>query len=323
MPDTSEAADLTTLIRAATLAPSSHNTQPWIFQVQDQRVRLFADRTRALPANDPDDRELTISCGCALLNLRVAADAAGLNMRLRCLPYPHDSDLLAEIELLSARRDSHELAALALAIPRRRTYRKRFADRAVSDSAIGELTKVAEAEGAIFHRFALPNERAAVARLISDGDVVQWSDVNWRRELAQWMHARHQGDGLTVPDLIAPVAQAVVKNFNIGSRVAARDRRLAEASPMLAVVATASDGAVQWLRAGQALERVLLVAAHNGLQASFLNQPIQVDSLRPKLQAMIPGRPFPQILLRIGFPTGQVAAAPRRELSEVFETAMD
>ena len=36
-----------------------------------ETVELLADRTRALPVNDPQDRELTISCGCALFNLRV------------------------------------------------------------------------------------------------------------------------------------------------------------------------------------------------------------------------------------------------------------
>ncbi|WP_229440580.1 hypothetical protein [Massilia sp. BSC265] len=55
------------------LAPSSHNTQPWLFRMAESSIDLFADRTRALPVNDPDDRELTISCGCALMHLRIAA----------------------------------------------------------------------------------------------------------------------------------------------------------------------------------------------------------------------------------------------------------
>jgi len=53
------------LLDAAILAPSSHNTQPWRFAVRERTIDLYADRTRALPVNDPDDRELTISrCGC-------------------------------------------------------------------------------------------------------------------------------------------------------------------------------------------------------------------------------------------------------------------
>lgn len=61
------------MLARAIRAPSSHNTQPWLFDCRDERIDLLADRTRALPANDPEDRELTISCGCALMTLRVAA----------------------------------------------------------------------------------------------------------------------------------------------------------------------------------------------------------------------------------------------------------
>ena len=56
----------------AVLAPSSHNSQPWHFVLQDDSVLVCADRTRALPVVDPFDRELVISCGAALFNLRVA-----------------------------------------------------------------------------------------------------------------------------------------------------------------------------------------------------------------------------------------------------------
>ena len=61
--------ELRPLVAQAVLAPSSHNTQPWLWLLLEGSVTLFADRTRALPVNDPDDRELTMSCGAALLNL--------------------------------------------------------------------------------------------------------------------------------------------------------------------------------------------------------------------------------------------------------------
>ena len=61
----------------AVLAPSGHNTQPWRFRFDDDAIELHADRTRALPVIDPDDREMTISCGTALLHLRLALEHAG------------------------------------------------------------------------------------------------------------------------------------------------------------------------------------------------------------------------------------------------------
>ena len=60
------------LLRYAILAPSSHNTQPWLFSLQDRCVEIYADRSRSLRVTDPDDRQLTIAGGCALSNLRGA-----------------------------------------------------------------------------------------------------------------------------------------------------------------------------------------------------------------------------------------------------------
>jgi hypothetical protein len=148
----------------------------------------------------------------------------------------------------------------------------------------------------------------------------QWANPSWRRELAAWMHPRRRGDGLTVPSLAAPVTQLVVRTFDLGGGVGAKDRELAEASPLLAVLCTEGAQPRDWLLAGQALERVLLVACRHGLQASYLNQPIQVVSLRPKLQDLVGGG-FPQILLRLGHPVDVVPAAPRREVADVIEEA--
>ena len=64
-----------TLLAAATAAPSLHNTQPWRFHIEDTVVQLWADATRQLRQADPSGRALHVSCGAALLNLRVAAVA--------------------------------------------------------------------------------------------------------------------------------------------------------------------------------------------------------------------------------------------------------
>src|SRR3954452_10186304 len=61
------------LLRYAVLAPSSRNTQPWMFRITAEGVDIFADFTRRLLTIDPDDRELLMSVGAAITNFRVAA----------------------------------------------------------------------------------------------------------------------------------------------------------------------------------------------------------------------------------------------------------
>ena len=313
MPDRSS---LERLAAAAVRAPSSHNTQPWIFEADGDRLRLLADRTRALPVNDPEDRELTVSCGCALFNLRAAAAAEGLGTRLTVLPEDDDPDLLAILSFEGAPEAA--LADLAAAIGTRRTFRKAFAERPVPDETRAALAAAAEAEGAWFDVVGEEERRDALATLVEEGDATQWDDPRWRRELAAWMHPRRQGDGLSLPGVAVPLARFAVRRIDLGGRVGAHDGELARTAPLLAVLGTTGDEEADWLAAGQALERVLLAAAMAGLQASYLNQPVQVAELRTRLAALCRPGGAPQTVLRLGYPTSDAPEAPRRPLPEVF-----
>jgi hypothetical protein len=307
------------LVAQAVLAPSSHNTQPWAWQLREGVAKLFADRTRALPVNDPDDRELTISCGCALMNLRVAAAAAGLAIEVTLRPDVHDADCLAGVALRHAPPHAAD-AALFAAVAQRRTYRKRFAARAVPLDVVGVLATAAQREGAWLQVLARDAARKAAAALVAEGDALQWADPRWRRELAAWMHPRRRGDGLALPALALPLAHAVVRTFDMGHGVGAKDQQLADESPLLVVIGTAGDRERDWLAAGQALQHVLLVACMHRLQASYLNQPVQVAALRPRLQQLLDHPGHAQLLLRFGYPTEPLPPTPRRALAEVIET---
>lgn len=327
---------LRALVQAATLAPSSHNTQPWLFRLEDRAVALLADRTRALPVNDPDDRELTLSCGCALFNLRVATAAAGFRARVQPFPDAADPDLLARVHLEPA-ADTPAEAGLRDAVAARRTYRERFAATPVDAAAVRSLVDAAALEGATCAaagaappQVANPPrlapldtdaQRHAAAALVAEGDAALWANPSWRRELAAWMHPRRRGDGLAVPALALPVAQVVIRTFDMGHGVGAKDRQLADESPLLALLSTEHDRPLDWLLAGQALQRLLLVGVTLGLQASHLNQAVQVPALRPRLQQLT-GRPgHAQLLLRIGTPMRALPAAARRPLADVLVSA--
>jgi hypothetical protein len=305
------------LIASAILAPSSHNTQPWLFKVRESSIDLHADRSRTMTQNDPNGRELVISCGCALYNLRVAAAWMGLTTHVESIGHWRDDGLLARVTFQQSVTRNAE-ADLCVAIYSRHTYRKHFASTPVSQSVVDGLVAAAREEHAHLHVLGNTERRAAAAALIGEGDSAQWADPEWRRELANWMNPKRKGDGLPIATLAAPIVQLAVRTIDMGDRVAARDRDSAHESPLLTVLSTASDGIEQWLRAGQALERMLLTAQTSGVQASFLNQPIQVAELRPKLRAVTGGEDVPQMLIRWGVPIEQLPSTPRREINKVM-----
>jgi hypothetical protein len=275
---------------------------------------------RALPVNDTDDQELTISCGCALSNLRVAAADHGLSVDTEIFPDSTDPNWLVRVSPNSRASAPSAEAELSECIERRRTYRKRFSQTRVSSAAIEYLVEAAGREGAWLRPILREEDRRTVSGLVAEGDALQWANPTWRRELAAWMRPRRRGDGLTVPRLAGPFAQFVVRTFDVGSRVGARDRKPADESPLLAVLGTERDEPRDWLSAGQALQRVLLTACKLGLQASYLNQPVQVAALRPRHRDLT-GRGFPQIVLRLGYPPSEIAASPRRPLEDVLDAA--
>jgi hypothetical protein len=116
-------------------------------------------------------------------------------------------------------------------------------------------------------------------------------------------------------DFDVPITSMVIRTFDLGGGIAAHDAAVTTGSPLLLCFSTTRDDAPSWLFAGQALERLLLLARLEGYDASYLNQPIEVPELRNALRDALGTEPFPQLLIRLG--RGQaVAHTPRRPLEE-------
>jgi hypothetical protein len=310
--------DTPALIAQAVLAPSSHNTQPWLFATRDNHIELLADRTRALPVNDPNNRELIISCGCALMNLRVAAAHQHLHAAVDTFPDGEQSDLLARVTLTAGDADSSD-AHLFTAIEKRRTYRKRFSAQRVTPLALDALKDAAQWPGVRLHLLAQDDQRQAAAALVAQADKDLWSNPHWRRELAAWMRPRQQRDGLPVPGYALALTQMLLRNFNLGGGQAAKNYQLALHSPVLALLCTDADTGASWLTAGQALQKLLLTAVGHNLQALYLNQAVQVPSTRKQLAALAgKNTRYPQILVCLGTPAEPAPAKARRAVAEVM-----
>jgi nitroreductase len=321
------ASKLRFLLRYAVLAPSSHNSQPWLFRVVGDHVDLYADRTRALPAADPDDRELVVSCGSAIEFLTLAMRHFGYRDRTDLLPDPKDPDFLARIEIAGVHKTTDADRRLFRAILGRRTNRLPFDARPLPGDLLATLAEEAEIAGAHLVVTQDAPAKEAMATLIADGDRTQMRDPTFRRELAAWIHpVRHRTrDGIPgtaygvsqVLDRIGtPAVSLVVRTFDVGKGRAATDRALAEGSPALTTIWTAGDTPRHWLVAGRALARVLLRAQGAGVSASFLNQPIEVPTLRPRFRQLLGIAGYPQILLRLGYGP-PLDPTPRRPVEEM------
>lgn len=323
-PDWTPADKLRFCLNFATLAPSGHNSQPWLFRVLNDVVELYADRNHALRVVDPHDRELTISCGAALHHLRTAVRFFGHAEHTTLLPDPHQPDWLATVKMGDARPHDHHDVLMFRAMPDRRTNRGAYKPDPIPTDVLSRVIHLDDPHGVWVHWWDTPHDKHRVAELVGRGDKIQFADPAFRDELAHWLRSNwtERGDGMPgfsqglglVESYVGPW---VVRTFDVGDGTAARDARLADGSPVLLVIGTDADTREQWLAAGQALSRLLLVAQSYGLAASYLNQPIEVPELRPEL-TMLTGRNFgvPQLLLRLGYPTSVPPLTPRRRLED-------
>lgn len=311
------------LLQYAILAPSEHNSQPWLFRLCDDSLELFADRTRGLPVVDPHDRAMTVSCGAALDHLVLAARSLGRDVSVDLCPDPGDSDLLARVRLDGYAIPSSAEQAMFAAIPERRTCRARFEPKALPQNVSAQCMDIAESSGVELTLIEDSAQRREIAALVTHADRMQLSSVRFRRELASWVHARRgksrdgmSRQGLGMAEVMSPSGSLVVRTFDSGKGVAAASReKICEGSPTFAVLSTPTDVVTDWLATGRALSRLLLTLTAAGATASFLNPPLQVRELRPRIRNVLHCRGVPQLLMRFGFGP-KTEPTMRRDLSE-------
>lgn len=300
------------LLRYAILAPSSHNRQPWSFRITADGIEVHADYARRLPVVDRDDRELLMSVGAAITNLRVAAAHFGYETSVLYEPRPEESLPPAFVSIRETCAPDPRLAALFPSIKRRHTNRSPF-DGTPLQSAPREALFDLMSEFPQFLRFVMPADKQRTAQLVAAGDRDLMTSEAFRDELSGCMQTRDDGtDGIPA----GRVAPWVIRRFDVGALLARHDAELVESSSLLLVITSADDRS-SLIRAGEVLERTLLTITRVGLQYSFMNQPVEVEALRGRLWELIGSTPPPQLLLRAGYARPSRATAPRRPLESV------
>ena len=326
------------IIRAAQQAPSVLNTQPWSFWVRaDDRIELRANTGQAgdhhpsrwLTVTDPAARELAISCGAALFNLRMAIRVTGHDLVTWLLPDPDgDPALLASVEVVTGRvrRPTADEQEFYEAIPRRHTYRWPFSQRRVRANVLAALASAAAKEQG-WLRVLFPFQVASWLRVTAHAESVLSHDELYLAELLRWTSGAD--DGFGIPEAAdGPQPFAVcppVRDFSPGWP-GGRPVAKFESHTQLLSLATSGDQPLDWLRAGQALQRALLTGTRYGVAASFLTQPLELadhDNEPRRWPGAWPYREWPQMLIRVGYPARPAPATPRETFPDVVDMRSD
>jgi nitroreductase len=313
------------LVRLATLAASSHNTQPWRFVAEEERIVVVPDMARRCPAVDPDDHHLFASLGAAAENVVQAAPAFGLEAAVRFLA---GGDGAVEIRLTRA---GEREAPLLAAIVQRQCTRAPYEPRPVASTDQAALEAAGSLEGV---RVALHTGRealAAVAGYVVAGNAAQMADSAFMAELVAWLRFDHaeavaRKDGLFAagagnPVLPGWIARPLLPLVFTEAAETAKYRVQVAASAGVAVFAAPLDAPEGWVAAGRACQRFALRATAVGVRHAFLNQPVEVKALRARFAGeMGLGERRPNLVVRYGH-GGTLPMSLRRPVSDVLAGA--
>ena len=320
-------ADFLILIKAATQAPSGHNSQPWWFETFDHSIVISPNLDRALPAVDSQHRELFISLGCALENLCIKATE---------LHYQTQVSLSGEGVITVALQKSNTVIAdpLAAVIEKRQTNRSEYEDKAIDPVLLQSLmdrVEVPAAQGQVkgyaFAKGTSPFE--TLTQAVLQGNTVQMGDPAFTGELLSWIrfnkkHSESTHDGLSYAVLGAPnlprwVTEPIVKASLKAKTQNKTDLKKIQSSSHMVLLATEKNDIQTWIQTGRALERFLLLLTQAGIAHAYLNQPCEVPEISATLRENLPiAQAYPQILLRLGY-AQPMAYSKRKDIREVIK----
>ena len=337
------------LVRAAILAASPHNTQPWLFKVNDSSIELHIDTQRNVGALDPYLREEHIGIGCALENLMLAAPANGYAAiatlqprKLEGIPADLRPRLVARVDLASGKRDESELYN---AIPRRHTNRGPYdPHKPIPPDFLEALGRLPGDDTDVkLFLFTAEADRKRIAEVSSAANTEIYSDPDVRRGSERWVRMKWSSvqedrDGLTTDAFgLPPIANAVVKMMTPGMLRWAGSHsekngylNLMLSAPLIGFIAVRDRyEQEQCLQAGRIWQRAHLLAAARGLAARPCNEAVEMvdheralgkPPTRIALLNEITGDPAwqPTFVFYMGYPTLSAHASPRRPVQAVL-----
>lgn len=311
------------LVRLASLAASSHNTQPWIFDRADGSILIRPDRSRRCPVVDPEDAHLYRSLGCAAENLVHAASQQHLRATVRF------DDSLDAVVIDLEQATGVEPTELSAALTTRQCTRTTYDGRPVPDVRISELRAAGSSDSIECLIRTSREDIEPIAQLIDAGNRRQLGDPAWRRELLAWVRfnpteALRRRDGLAgrvnaQPSLPTTIGRVLAPVLIRAERQVRTDRARLQSSAGVASFVASTDSKATWVEAGRCYERFALQADLFGIRTAFVNQPVEVADLRAALKRAINTKGVPQLLIRFGY-ADYAAYSLRRPVDDVIAT---
>lgn len=303
------------------LAPSTHNTQPWVFKIRDKKLEIHPDWNYRLKESDPSDSSLFFSLGCCTTNIELASKYFDLSTSVKLEETPRKG---CHITLSFEEKNKTEgHVDLFQLIPYRFSNKMPYLEQAISPEALKKLLGYNSKDVGV-DIIANKETLKSLAVLHSYATVKAFTNRNFRKELTNWLRTNFSAsyDGMPGFTMGASAFASILSKSIIGilpsKLVGEKEKSLVLSSSAVGVLTTTSNTPQDWVNAGRVYEYIALEAIKNKLYmtpiAAISKDTDSVSKLKDIHQLK---NKFVQLLFRIGYSNAKEYHTPRRRANVI------
>ena len=304
------------LLKYAVVAPSTRNSQPWLFRLQQDEIWIYSNSARWLKIADADKRQLHIALGGCLQNLLIAAEYYRYKCQVRYFPSATQPDLVAIVSLRADKEPPQSRTnELLHAVSQRRTARGSFQKQPVEPLHWQKLQECCMDGIEMITSQRFPRMSSKLLELTGLADQVIYNDRAYRREWQQCISAKWYGQS----SLRAFFQLIRIKFGNLSKRYAKLHQRTISSAPGIAILCAADNSSLMHVKCGQVFQNMALVATTLGMALQPMSQVLEIPEIRDELLGEFGKKSLqPLCVFRLGYMKRKTKATPRRPLEDVL-----
>lgn len=304
----------------AILAPSTHNSQPWLINIGYNSCRIYYDKKLNILEADPRGRDLYISMGCFVENLVIAASFFGIFKDLRIML---DDNFIAEVYFQEKGDRNMDLSYLVDIIPRRVNARGLFNSEKLPESIPAEMMSLKK-DGRIRTDFIINKEKIGqLAVLTVEGLRYAYKRPTFRKEMSGWMQNSLSGKktglpgySLRMPFILSFFIPTLIRFFDIGPLLAKLNYRSMVSAPFVCIFSSEESDPSIWFETGRMAQRFMLHLNSKDIRTSIFVASIEMGDIYKKVQEVVGISLTPQFLFCAGYMKDVQIHSPRQDLEE-------
>lgn len=314
------------ILNCAIRAPSTHNSQPWLFKIKPNGVSVFYNKNLKLPEADKEGRDLYISMGCLLENMKIAAIEFGFDVIID-ISIDEKTQHVAEVVFTPRKEGEKENSNIFNQIFNRVNARGLFLDEKIDESDLSEVWSIVEK----FKKYQISltilnkkNDIIKVAETTQKAMEYAYCRPSFRKEMSHWMNGNLSlkkqgipGYSLKMPLLVSIIIPFIIRFFNIGKFLGNLNLKSIKSAPLIFVLSSKNNTQENWIHVGECAERLMLSLQSKGFQTSIYVGSIEIENLYKEIQTLTGlTEDRPQFVFAVGHISGYHKITPRHQLKD-------